>query len=105
MSKVKFQNQRFITKNANELIPIEIQAVLFSMIDSEYNQKKKLDYLQTFIFSKEGDCLVITKKQEVPRRTTIIKVPYRSEYQKILCEKLFIIDSMDYSTFLLASEY
>lgn len=97
------QQNRYISRQGNEIVPVEIQILMWNMID-ELKSKIELDYLQIFRLRKEKDRVIIEHEQEVP--------PYKDQYElqesDISIEhdiKIYVIDSIDYSTMILASEY
>ncbi|WP_160669663.1 DUF960 family protein [Clostridium sp. C8-1-8] len=103
-----FENKkdRYITRGANERLSINLQLLLWNMIDTLKEDKNiELDYLQIFNFEyvtgNEKYNLSITHSQEEP--------PYNKKYlinvEKPINEKIFIIDSGEYSTMLLSKEY
>lgn len=97
------QENRYVSRQVNEVVPIQIQILLWSMIDS-LKGKKQLDYLQIFRLKVKGDRVLIEHEQEVP--------PYKEQYEveksKFPIEhdmKIYVIDSVDYSTMIFAEEY
>lgn len=102
-----FEGQKYITRGIQEEVGIDIQIILWKMIE-ELRQKKdfNLDYLQVFdLETIEIDGSVfqkITHKQEVEpySNTIIIKADI------IVDIKIFVISSdNEYSTMMLAKEY
>lgn len=97
------QENRYVSRQVNEVVPIKLQILMWSMIDS-LKEKKKLDYLQIFRLKVKGDKVLIEHEQEVP--------PYKEKYEvekakfPIECDmKIYVIDSVDYSTMIFAEEY
>lgn len=98
------KEKRYITKGINEMVDIRLQIFLWRSIDNLKDKVEKVDYLQVFEIEKEYGTITINHKQEVPA--------YNEEYIIELCDidvvgkiKVFVIDSGDYSTMLLAEEY
>ncbi len=94
-----FDNSRYITKGVHEELPISIQILLWSLVDTLLIEK---DYLQIFnIKVIRGNLLEITHSQEKP--------PYKRTIQAVgnidRDMKVYIIDSQEYSTLLLSEEY
>ncbi|EKQ55887.1 MAG: hypothetical protein A370_02460 [Clostridium sp. Maddingley MBC34-26] len=92
-----------VSRQVNEIVPVEIQILMWNMID-ELKLKIELDYLQIFRLKKKEDKVIIEHEQEVP--------PYKEQYElhedNISIEhdiKIYVIDSIDYSTMILSSEY
>lgn len=100
-------NTRYITCGISENLPEALQQYLWMAVDLQKNfAKEDLDYLQVFTFRKLGeDVLAITQTQECPEKTTTHYVEYKKEYEKIIDEKIFVIDDGDHSTMLFAYEY
>lgn len=97
------KENRYVSRQVNEVVPIQLQILMWSMIDS-LKEKKKLDYLQIFRLKVKGDKVLIEHEQEVP--------PYKEKYEvekaKFPIEhdmKIYVIDSVDYSTMIFAEEY
>ena len=85
-----FNKERYLTRGISNEIPLEIQILLWSMID-KLNVKK--DYLQVF---------EIEHRQEVPKYKSDIVVKNVGISSKV---KIFVIDDGEYSTMMLSSEY
>ncbi len=98
-----FNNQRYVTKGVRERIPVELQVLMWSAIDSMIVKKK--DYLQVFTLnSRESNgrkMQHIKHSQEQP--------DYVNEFDvivdNVVSEKVYIIDDVTHSTMLLAEEY
>ena len=97
------QENRYVSRQVNEVVPIQLQILMWSMIDS-LKEKKKLDYLQIFRLKVKGDRVLIEHEQEIPP----YKEQYKVEKSKFSIEhdmKIYVIDSVDYSTMIFAEEY
>ena len=94
-----FKNQRYATCGVNARIPLITQIMMWGMIDSLQAVEK--DYLQIFRLSEENGKQKIVHEQEQPE--------YKKEYIlgeiEPVNEKVYVIDSEEYSTMLLAEEY
>ena len=94
-----FNNKRYATCGVNARIPLITQIMMWGMIDSLQAVEK--DYLQIFRLSEENGRQKIVHEQEQPE--------YRKEYIlgaiESVNEKVYVIDSEEYSTMLLAEEY
>ncbi len=101
MSKA-FKNQKYITRGIQSTLPIEIQLLLWNMIDSMKVTKK--DYLQVFkfkIINKDENLIEIQHSQEKPKYINSINIVMNiNESLTIFC-----IDDITHSTMLLAEEY
>lgn len=93
-----FNNQRYLTRGVQSEVPIELQLFMWSCIDGLPEER---DYFQVFKLENLSGIQKITHFSEQPE--------YRREYliptDKPITSKVYIIDSDDYSTMLLAEEY
>lgn len=93
-----FNNQRYLTRGVHAEIPLALQLFMWGCIDRMPEPK---DYLQVFRFENFDGIQKITHFSEQPE--------YHKEYliptNKSITAKVYIIDSNDYSTMLLAEEY
>ena len=94
-----FKNQRYATCGVNARIPLITQIMMWGMIDDL--KVPSVDYFQVFLLSAEKGMQKIVHEQEQPE--------YRKEYLfnevEPVNEKVYVIDSEEYSTMLLAEEY
>lgn len=60
------QQNRYISRQANEIVPVEIQILMWNIID-ELKSKIELDYLQIFRLKKKEDMVIVEHEQEVPQ--------------------------------------
>lgn len=106
-----FDGKRYMTIGVKEEIGLDIQLILWSMIDDiRKNNDVKLDYLQIFELKSveiEGENLQrITHKQEIPPYTDT----KLASVENPVNGKIFVISSWDekgeeYSTMMLSHEY
>lgn len=93
-----FQNKRFLTRNVQAEIPIELQLFLWNCIDQLPEER---DYFQVFALKEIDGKQHIHHFSEQPE--------YSKEYQisteKPITAKVYVIDDTDHSTMLLAEEY
>lgn len=93
-----FNNQRYITRGIDTEIPLWLQVFIWECIDRLPEER---DYFQVFRLENLNGIQKITHFSEQPE--------YRMEYliptDNPITAKVYIIDSDDYSTMLLASEY
>lgn len=95
------KENRYITRGINEKLDLQLQILLWNLVD---DLKIEKDYLQVFKLSSGGDVVNIEHTQEVPEYKSYIKVNAKGlEFHRN--EKVYLIDSHDYSTMLLAEEY
>ena len=95
---------RYITRGVNEKLDLRLQLILWNIIYKLNEEGKELDYLQVFNIRKCEEGILIEHSQEVPE----YKEKYFITLEDIDIEgtiKIFVIDSGDYSTMLLAEEY
>lgn len=94
-----FNNQRYITRGVADSVEPFCQLLIWDMID---NLNIKKDYLQIFLLEWKNGKLTITHSQEQPyykkKYIFTCKSPEKTE-------KIYVIDSEEYSTMLLAEEY
>lgn len=102
---ITFTGERYITIGIQNEIPVEIQAVMWGMIDDNKRQGKILDYLQVFelqaVYKKGERVQAITHRQEQPRRKKTIIIKSVNP----ITAKVFVIDDISHVTMLLNHEY
>ncbi|SCK02035.1 Staphylococcal protein of uncharacterised function (DUF960) [uncultured Clostridium sp.] len=99
------KDNRYITRGINEEVDIRLQLAMWYIIDILKNDGQvKLDYLQIFKIENENNFVKIEHEQEVPkyRSTHILDIADIKVNGKM---KVYVIDSEEYSTMLLPSEY
>lgn len=105
-----FNSPRYITRGIQSDIPVELQILMWGLIDQLKNKKRfEIDYLQVFDLKTdtgERNQLLI-HRQEVPEYS----MEYKFHVDNPVSAKIFVIDSQSdiegesYTTMLLASEY
>ena len=90
---------RYLTSGIDAKIPLEIQLFLWNAVDHMPAEK---DYLQVFKLSDVNGLQTIEHSSEQPEfhMTYIL-----TEVKNPVTAKIYIIDSVDYCTILLAEEY
>ena len=90
---------RYLTCGIDAKIPLNIQAFLWTAIERMPEEK---DYLQVFKLSDMNGLQVIRHAAEQPKfeMTYIL-----TEVKNPVTAKIYVIDSVDYCTMLLAEEY
>ena len=94
------KENRYMTRNIVEEIPVEINILLWNLIDELQIGK---DYLQIFELNPIGEGIVeIVHKQEIPEYESSIYI-----YNELIKEnkKIYAIDSVEYSTLMFSYEY
>ena len=95
------KENRYITRGINEKIDLQLQILLWSLVD---DLKVEKDYLQVFKLNRVGNFINIEHIQEVPEYKSFIKVNAKDlEFNEEI--KIYVIDSGVYSTMLLPEEY
>lgn len=90
---------RYLTRGIDDTIPIELQMFMWEAIDRMPEPK---DYLQVFRLSNINGLQVIEHTSEQPE----YKMQYiLAETSKTVTAKVYVIDSEEYCTMLLAEEY
>ena len=102
----KFTGNRYLTVGVQNEIPLPLQILMWSLIDKNIKKGLEMDYLQVFELKEiliNGEAYQdIIHSQEVPKR--VHKVATNLSSPPIIA-KIFVIDSEDYVTMLLSSEY
>ena len=93
-----FTNQRYLSRGVNDTIPIELQLFMWGCIDQLPEER---DYLQVFELSPIGNMQRITHRSEQPEYHKVYLLPS----EKPITEKIYVIDDLDHSTMILATDY
>lgn len=94
------KENRYMTKEISEALPLEIVILLWDLIDNLTIEK---DYLQIFEINSIGLGVVeIFHRQEVPEYEASIYIKNNLIKDKF---KIYVIDSMEYSTMMFSKEY
>lgn len=94
------KENRYMTRKIVETLPVELTILLWDLIDNLNIEK---DYLQIFEINPIGLGVVeIVHKQEVPEYEASIYIQNDSIKDKF---KIYVIDSMEYSTMMFSNEY
>ena len=93
------EKKRYLTRGVDETIPVELQMFMWEAIDQMPEPK---DYLQVFNLSVENGLQVVRHTSEQPEfdMTYILAASDAS-----IATKVYVIDSEEYCTMLLAEEY
>ena len=101
----KFNGNRYMTRGIQSELPLELQLILWSMINDNIKQGFTMDYLQVFeLKSVNIDGMKmqeITHKQEQPS----YKNTFAFETDHPITAKIFVIDDISHSTMLFSHEY
>ena len=106
MNLVDFKAARYMTRGVQAEINPILQVAMWSMIDEAIAKVQKMDYLQVFelkpIILKGYVKQQVVHRQEVPKHENNFVV---TTGDTPINAKVFVIDSDDYVTMLLAEEY
>ena len=91
--------KRYLTRGANEAIPLELQIFMWTAIDKMPAPK---DYLQVFELTQKDGVQYILHKSEQPAYEMTYIIP---TIENAVNAKIYVIDSEEYCTMLLAEEY
>ena len=95
-----FSNKRYLTREVANRVPVEIQILMWNLVEEI---KVKKDYLQVFEVIPNGSEFVeIIHKQEIPEFTFSYIIKNVGIETKM---KLYIIDNGEYSTMMFSHEY
>jgi len=89
----------YLTRGVDETIPVELQLFMWEAID---RMPQPRDYLQVFNLSVENSLQCIIHKSEQPEYEMKYILP---TVEKTVIAKIYVIDSEEYCTMLLAEEY
>ncbi|MBR3044899.1 MAG: hypothetical protein IKH27_11000 [Oscillospiraceae bacterium] len=93
-----FKSQRYVTRGVNDSISQLIQTFIWNCID---RLPENCDYLQVFRLEPFGRMQQIRHTSEQPEHQMLYMLPT----DELVCARVYVIDSDDYSTMLLAEEY
>jgi len=99
-----FNGRKFITANAQDRLPLEVQIRLWQELDRS-SYETGLDYLQVFDIKQLGSKIEVTHRQEVPAYSRVFRM-----HALVGDALVYIISSLDenreeYSTMLMAEDY
>ena len=95
-----FTNEKYLTREVADRVPIEMQMLMWNLVEEIEVEK---DYLQIFELIPNGSEFVeIVHKQEIPEFTFNYIVKNCGIETKM---KLYIIDNGDYSMMMFSHEY
>ncbi|WP_379156137.1 DUF960 family protein [Paenibacillus sp. sgz5001063] len=102
-----FDSQRYVTRGVNNELNPELQLLLWVLLDEQIQSNVQMDYLQVFDLTTENEGSHMVQKifhsQEQPKRIKSNSYPgVNTPLHGII---VWIIDSGEYVTMLLPSEY
>ncbi|MBR1528703.1 MAG: DUF960 domain-containing protein [Oscillospiraceae bacterium] len=90
---------RYLTRGVDNTIPLDVQLCMWNIIDRLADPR---DYLQVFHLSVSGEVQVIRHTSEQP---VVDKTYTMITFARPVTAKVYVIDSAEYCTMLLAEEY
>ncbi|WP_035296030.1 DUF960 family protein [Brevibacillus thermoruber] len=102
-----FSSDRYVTSGVREKVPVELQLMLWSIIEARKERGDKLDYLQVFELSTEmvddEPLQKVLNRQEQPFHEEVFYVNMIG--LPLDGVTVWIMDSGEYCTLLLPEEY
>ncbi|MDR4985942.1 DUF960 family protein [Bacillus cereus] len=95
--------RRFATKAVQNIIPLELQQFLWLIIDCRKAAGDQLDYLQVFELKSDQEYQLVCNTQEYPLLQLEYKFKLNSKEE--INSKVWLVDSGEYATMLLPSDY
>lgn len=96
--------KRHLSRGIHEEIPLNIQAMLWDILDKRIASGAKMDYLQIFDLIAKGDeeypIQYVLHRQEVPEH----RKEWTAECKKPVTAKIYIIDDGTHCTMLFPEE-
>lgn len=102
-SMFTYKNKRYMTRMINDIVHIEIQTLLWHLIDEQRKAKLELDYLQVFELKARHNKQHITHRQELPERQSQWLFELKSTTP--INRTIWCMDSGDYQMMLFPSDY
>ncbi len=97
------EKPRYATRQIASNVSVEIQVLLWTIIDNQRNNQEPLDYLQMFHLQRISDMQMITNKQEQPPMEMVVRLDLK-ESQPI-DTTIWIIDDGSHCIMLFPNEY
>jgi len=99
-------DKKYSTQEVAETLGLDIQMILWSMIDKWKKEGVTVDYLQVYELSIECACGEVYQKikhsQEIPKKTEIF---YYKSIDRPVNDKIFIIDEDGTGVMMFSNEY
>ena len=95
--------KRYMTRMIAEVVHVEIQKILWDLIDEQRKNDLELDYLQVFELTSEHGKQHIIHLQEVPERS--VRRVFQLKYTTPINQTIWCIDSDEYQMMLFPSDY
>ena len=99
------KENRYVTRGVSDEVDIRLQLAMWTLIDILKDKGKvEIDYLQIFKLKKENRFIKIQHEQEIPKYKSVHMIDV-DDIQLDNEVKIYVIDSVEYSTMLYPSEY
>lgn len=97
------KSKRYMTRMIDEVVHVEIQKILWDLIDEQPKNDLELDYLQVFELKAQHGKQHIIHRQEVPEKEETSIVPLHSTQP--INTTIWCIDSRDYQMMFFPEDY
>jgi hypothetical protein len=94
---------RYATQQIASNVSVEIQVLLWRIMDSRRNNQEPLDYFQVFHLQRSGDMQRITNKQEQPPMEMVIQLKLKGSQP--IDTTIWIMDDGSHCTMLFSNDY
>ena len=103
---IMFENPRYVSRAIADAVAVDIQQLVWALLDERVKSKEELDYLQVFDLAMEsmmGECIQkVLHQQEQPFYENLT---FHRTFSMPLTMTIWVIDDGDHTTMLLPSEY
>ncbi|MDR7235698.1 DUF960 family protein [Neobacillus drentensis] len=94
---------RYVTQQIATNVSIEIQVLLWRIMDSRRNNQEPLDYLQVFHLQRNGDRQRISNKQEQPPMEMVAQ--FEPKESQPIDTTIWIVDDGSHCTMMFPNDY
>ena len=97
------EKHRYATRQISSNVSVEIQTLLWRVIDRRRNNQEPLDYLQVFHLQRSGDMQRILNKQEQPLMEMVAQLELKDSQP--IDTTIWVIDDGSHCIMLFPNEY
>ena len=101
-----FENPRYVSRAIADAVAVDIQQLVWALLDERRKSKEEMDYLQVFDLAMEtmmGECLQkVLHSQEQPSYENLT---FHRTFSMPLTMTIWVLDDGDRTTMLLPSDY
>ena len=101
-----FENPRYVSRAIADAVAVDIQQLVWALLDERVKSKEELDYLQVFDLAMEsmmGECIQkVLHQQEQPFYENLT---VHRTFSMPLTMTIWVIDDGDRTTMLVPSDY